>query len=253
VGETERHPTRTRSYDGLLPPGVRIYAVGDIHGRLDLLSRMLELIARDAETLPAKTRRVLVFLGDYIDRGPDSRTVIERLLAGPLPGFRAVFLRGNHEDTLLQFLDDLNAGPGWLAYGGVATMLSYGLRLPADLPPRLRVFTAQQMLREHLPPEHLAWLRALPHYVELGGYVFVHAGIRPGVPLAQQRDQDLVWIREEFLSSMVDHGKVVIHGHTIAMQAESLPNRIGIDTGAYVTGRLTSVVLEGNERRFLQT
>ncbi|CAK0741074.1 serine/threonine protein phosphatase 1 [Azospirillaceae bacterium] len=253
VSSSERRSERMKGYSGPLPPGVRIYAVGDIHGRLDLLVRIQEMISADAAKLPAEVLRVLVFLGDYIDRGPDARGVVDRLMTMPLPGFKTLCLRGNHEETMLHFLEDLGAGAGWLAYGGVATMLSYGMRLPADLPPRQRLQSAQKMLREQLPVDHLHWLRGLPHYAELGGYIFVHAGIRPGVPLERQRDEDMVWIREEFLNSTADFGKVVVHGHTIAMQAESLPNRIGIDTGAYVTGHLTCVVLEGDRRRFIHT
>ena len=238
---------------GRVPPGVRIYAVGDIHGRLDLLTAMLERIKTDTEALPPVARMIIIFLGDYLDRGNHSKAVIEQLIAWPLPRFEPVFLRGNHEATVLQFLDDLTAGPGWLAYGGVNTLLSYGVRPPVDVPPRLRLAAVQHQLRETLPPSHLAFLRQMPFYVEIGSYLFVHAGIRPGIPLEQQRKDDLLWIREDFLSSTADHGRVVVHGHTITMEAESLPNRIGVDTGAYATGRLTAAVLENDERRFIDT
>ena len=245
---TPESPTR-----GWLPPGLRLYAVGDIHGRLDLLQTMIDCIRDDAADRPKGTRCRVVFLGDYVDRGARSREVIECLMSGPLPDFETTYLRGNHESTMLQFLDDLTAGPGWLTYGGINTLLSYGLCPPVDVPPRQRLAAVQQQLRTVLPPSHLAFLRGLSPWAAVGTYLFVHAGIRPGVPLDRQREEDMVWIRHEFLSSQADHGVVVVHGHTIAMEADSLPNRIGIDTGAYATGRLTAVVLEGASRRFIDT
>ncbi len=238
---------------GRLPPGLRVYAIGDIHGRMDLLTAMLERIHGDIETMPPEGRVHIVFLGDYLDRGNHSKSVIDYLISWPQPHFEVTFLRGNHEATMLQFLTDLTAGPGWLTYGGVNTLLSYGVRPPVDVPPRLRLAAVQTQLRATLPTAHVAFLRHLSFYTEIGSYLFVHAGIRPGVPLDQQRHEDLVWIREDFLSSTADHGWVVVHGHTITMEAESLPNRIGIDTGAYATGRLTAVVLENEDRRFIDT
>jgi serine/threonine protein phosphatase 1 len=235
-----------------IPPPDLVYAIGDVHGRLDLLDPLLAAIDADRASFPGRAI-VKVFLGDYIDRGPQSRGVIDYLMAGPLPGAEAVFLRGNHESTMLQFLDDLTAGPGWLTYGGVNTLLSYGLRPPVTVPPALRLPTVQQQLRQALPPEHRAFLGRLPAFAMIGTYLFVHAGIRPGVALDRQRDEDMVWIRDEFLTSTLDHGVVVVHGHTIAMHADSLPNRIGVDTGAYATGRLTAAVLEGTGRRFIDT
>ena len=238
---------------GWLPPGLRVYAVGDVHGRLDLLQVMVERIRADAATLSEDDVCRVLFLGDYIDRGPHSRGVIEYLMANPLPEFETIFLRGNHELTMLQFLDYLSVGPGWLTYGGVNTLLSYGLRPPVAVPPELRLPTVQHQLRQVLPSSHQAFLRAMPAFAMIGTYLFVHAGIRPGVSLDRQRDDDMVWIRDEFLTSTLDHGVVVVHGHTIAMEADSLPNRIGIDTGAYATGRLTAGVLDGAERRFIDT
>ncbi len=238
---------------GRVPPGLRVYAIGDIHGRFDLLMAMLERIQADTETLPPDSRAQIVFLGDYIDRGNHSRTVIDHLIAWPHPHLDVIFLRGNHEATMLSFLEDISAGPGWLTYGGVNTLLSYGVRPPVDVPPRLRMAAVQYQLRETLPTAHIAFLRRLAFTHEIGSYLFVHAGIRPGIPLDQQRYDDLVWIRDDFLSSTADHGRVVVHGHTISMEAESLPNRIGVDTGAYATGRLTAAVLENDERRFIDT
>ncbi len=238
---------------GILPPGLRVYAIGDIHGRFDLLVAILEQIQADCVTQPAGGRVRIVFLGDYLDRGSHSRSVLDYLISWPHPDFEVDYLRGNHEATVLQFLDNIRAGPGWLTYGGVNTLLSYGVRPPVDVPPRQRLAAVQQQLRAVLPPAHLGFLRRLAYYVEIGSYVFVHAGLRPGVALERQSNEDMVWIREDFLHSTADHGRVVVHGHTISMEAESLPNRIGIDTGAYATGRLTAVVLEGDERRFIDT
>ncbi|MEI6985448.1 MAG: metallophosphoesterase family protein [Rhodospirillaceae bacterium] len=241
-------PTR-----GLLAPGLRVYAVGDIHGRLDLLLTLIARIHADAASLQRGGRCRVVFLGDYIDRGSQTKAVIECLLSNPFPEFETNFIRGNHEATMINFLDDLMAGPGWLTYGGINTLLSYKVRPPVDVPPRQRLAMVQAQLRDILPSTHLAFLRGLAPYVVIGTYLFVHAGIRPGVALADQSVDDLVWIRDAFLHSSHDHGVVVVHGHTIAMEAESLPNRIGVDTGAYATGRLTAAVLEGETRRFIDT
>lgn len=247
-----------------VPRGVRVYAVGDIHGRFDLLEQLLAQIARDAD--PAVDLvKYLVFLGDYVDRGPQSRMVIERLAGPPLPGFGAIHLRGNHEAAMLEFLerdhqDDPGTGRGdghlagaWLAYGGDATMASYGVVPPAeDAPPEL-LEEARQRLLAALPDHHLGFLKRLRSSIAIGDYLFVHAGIKPGVPLDRQAESDLLWIRREFLHSTVNHGKVVVHGHTIAEKPEIRSNRIGIDTGAFATNRLTALVLEGAERRFLCT
>jgi serine/threonine protein phosphatase 1 len=235
------------------PPGTRIYAVGDIHGRLDLLLRLQQLIAADAGRSNAQ-RRVLVYIGDYIDRGPNSAGVLDRLLDEPLPGFETVHLLGNHEDTLLQFPDDVSVGPSWLAYGGVQTLASYRIDAsPGSWSDGRELQRLQEEVRRRVPRRHVEFMRALPLMHIEGGYLFVHAGLRPGVPLERQERDDLLWIREEFLDSAEDHGKVVVHGHTIAERPESLANRIGIDTGAFHTARLTCVVLDGTSRAFLHT
>ncbi|XEY20591.1 metallophosphoesterase [Azospirillum sp. HJ39] len=235
-----------------VPRGIRVYAVGDIHGRLDLLDQLLGQIARDAGQ-GSELLHYLVFLGDYVDRGPDSRLVIERLSCGLPPAFGAVCLRGNHEDTMQGFLSDLRMAPGWLTYGGDATLESYGITAPAADAPMEHLHQAQCMLNNVLPPHHRAFLAGLRNHLTIGDYHFVHAGVRPGVPLDRQEDKDRLWIRDAFLGSRADHGKVVVHGHTIAPEPDLLPNRIGIDTGAYATNRLTALVLEGTERRFLCT
>lgn len=235
------------------PPGSRLYAIGDIHGRLDLLREIHELIAADAARSNAK-RRVLVYIGDYIDRGPDSAGVLDLLLDRPLPDFEIVHLLGNHEDTLLQFPDDMTVGPSWLTYGGVQTLASYFI----DVPPgswrdERELRRLQGEIRRRLPRRHVEFMRGLPLTHVEGDYFFVHAGIRPGIPLERQERDDLLWIRDEFLHSPEDHGKVVVHGHTISEAPDQQPNRIGIDTGAFHTDRLTCVVLEGTSRAFLQT
>lgn len=232
-----------------VPAGLRIYAVGDVHGRADLLRRLLAQIAADAAGF--KGRCQLIFLGDYVDRGVDSRAVIDLLTGGLPTGFEANFLKGNHEAALLAFLKDSAIGPDWFSFGGGATLLSYGVA--PDLVQRGAFELARQQLLERLPAAHLSFLNSLHLSVAFGDYVFVHAGIRPGVPLADQQEQDLLWIRDAFLGSNAAHGVLVVHGHTVTAEPELRPNRIGIDTGAYATGRLTALVLEGKERRFLRT
>jgi serine/threonine protein phosphatase 1 len=237
-----------------LAEGKAVYAIGDIHGRLDLLEQTLALVAEDAHRHPKDVSRSLVFVGDYIDRGPDSRGVVERLLDDPLPGFTTVRLMGNHEDSLLRFIDRQSDGLGWLTYGGVGTLMSYGVpvrTLPAD---PASAEELRQATWAALPAAHEAFLRrCLLHHVE-DDYVFVHAGIRPGRTLDRQSPQDLLWIRDDFLRSRTPlPGMVVVHGHTICDTAQDLGHRINIDTGAFVSGRLTTLVLRGAARRFLNT
>ncbi len=233
------------------PPGARIYAIGDIHGRADLLDRMHDMIRVDALGRRA-AEKIVVYLGDYVDRGDDSRGVVDRLIARPLVGFRAVTLRGNHEEFLLRFLDDPEVGPAWLANGGDATLYSYGVDWRETMAEDdwAEVSAA---FRAALPADHLAFLAGLALSDIEGDYLFVHAGIRPGVELAAQSPDDLMWIRGEFLGSTADHGRVVVHGHTITDAPDLRDNRIGIDTGAYATGTLTCLVLDGAERQILQT
>jgi serine/threonine protein phosphatase 1 len=236
-----------------VPPGTRVYAIGDIHGRLDLLVDLQDQIRAHAAEYPA-ARRVLVYIGDYIDRGYQSRQTLDHLLDSPLPGFNSVHLSGNHERTLLEFLDDISVGAGWLRYGGRETLFSYGVEWDRDLAGAEACLERIRLeLRQKLPERHRRFLADLPLMHEEGDYLFVHAGIRPGVPLDRQEPDDLLWIRDEFLASAADHGKVVVHGHSISEQPELRPNRVGIDTGAFATGRLTCLVLEGNQQSFLAT
>jgi serine/threonine protein phosphatase 1 len=230
------------------PADSRIYAIGDVHGRLDLLLRLEEMIEADAARSRAG-RRVVVYLGDYVDRGPDTQGVVERLAKGSLAGFERILLKGNHEDMMLRFLAGEPVSRVWFMNGGMQTLRSYGVTgLIEDLPA-----IARAALARAVPDHHRAFLGGLAlNHVE-GDYLFVHAGIRPGLALTRQAEADLLWIREEFLDSSADHGKVVVHGHTITPKPERLPNRIGVDTGAFMTGRLTALVLEGGEARFIAT
>ena len=236
-----------------VPDGERVYAIGDIHGRADLLDGLQARIMADAEGAPAGTAFTAVYLGDYVDRGPDSRGVIERLLAAPLPGFLEVHLKGNHEDMMLRFLDDPDQGWSWMVNGGDATALSYGLTLTGGGEAAERMARMRDELAARLPHAHLDFLRSLEMSHVSGDYLLVHAGIRPGVALDRQSEDDLLWIRDAFLRSPADHGKVVVHGHTPTAAPELRANRIGIDTAAYASDVLTCLVLDGAERRFLAT
>jgi serine/threonine protein phosphatase 1 len=234
-----------------VPEGTLVYAVGDIHGRADLLEKMHAAILKDALDVPAE-RKVVVYLGDYVDRGPHSKRVVDILLERPLVGFERVHLMGNHEAFLIEFLNDLEAGPGWLFNGGLTTLASYGVKvgkydeLSYDVLQRV-----QDEFRDKIPDSHLDFFRGLEFSRTEGDFFFVHAGIRPGVPLDNQTDEDMLWIREEFLGSDEDFGKIIVHGHTITWEPEVRSNRVGIDTGAFASGVLTALVLEGREQDFL--
>jgi serine/threonine protein phosphatase 1 len=236
-----------------VPPGVCVYAIGDIHGRADLLEVMHRQIMVDSEQLTPGTDKLVLYVGDYVDRGLESRQVIDQLLARPLRGFHSVYLLGNHDAWLLSFLIDARIGTTWLRYGGDATLHSYGirLRLPVDEPEYYE--DLQLELRERLPRPHIEFLEELELSYETGDYLFVHAGVRPSLPLDRQTADDLLWIREPFLSSRRDLGKVVVHGHTVEAEPAVRANRIGIDTGACWTGCLTCLVLEEGRYRFLNT
>ncbi|MGX1198702.1 serine/threonine protein phosphatase 1 [Parvibaculum sp. MBR-TMA-1.3b-4.2] len=233
------------------PEGMRIYAIGDIHGRADLLEGLLARIEKDARDFSG--RKVIVFLGDYVDRGMDSRAVLDRLVAGPPTAFEAVYLKGNHEEAMLQFLADAEFGRTWKYYGGLETLHSYGVRDLMRHDSADEFEQAREKLEAELPEAHKKFLQRLETSAEFGDYFFAHAGVRPGVPLSKQIDEDLLWIREDFLLSESSFGKVVVHGHTPEEKAVFRNNRIGVDTGAYMTGVLTALVLEGRSQRLLQT
>lgn len=233
------------------PPGHRAYAVGDVHGRLDLLEELLAAIEADCKARP-KAKVTIVFLGDLIDRGPQSADVVERL-RHYRPAFASpLFLMGNHEEVLLRLLDGEAALlDDWLLYGGAECARSYGLD-PATLGDAERG-DALRHLRGAVPHAHVKFLKSFVDTATFGSYLFVHAGIRPGIPLGGQDRSDLRWIRRPFLDAEDAHEHVVVHGHTISECAEILPNRIGIDTGAYRTGVLTALGIEGEDRWLLQT
>jgi serine/threonine protein phosphatase 1 len=234
-----------------LPEGQRVYAVGDVHGRADLLARLADLVAVDLAERPA-AQALAVFLGDYVDRGRDSAGVLDRLAAGQFPT-PMISLRGNHEETFLEFLQNPEILESWRHYGGVETLVSYGVSA-RDIMRGRGYDAARVALWEALPPAHLDFLNGTLLSWSAGDYFFAHAGVRPQVPLERQNAHDLLWIREEFLNyrgSFDD--KVVVHGHTPMPEAELLHNRINVDTGAYATGVLTCVVLEADARRLIHT
>jgi serine/threonine protein phosphatase 1 len=241
-------PTRRIPTSG----GRLVYAVGDIHGRADLLTRLVAKIERDAEGLASERRPVVVFLGDYVDRGDNSKSVIDQLLALKAEGrFEVRTLKGNHEQALMDFLDDPEVGPTWEDFGGRQTLLSYGVSPPGPRPLPEEWEEVRVEFNDALPNEHRAFLSALELMVGYGDYAFVHAGVRPGVPLAEQRAQDLLWIRDEFLRSRAEFDKVVVHGHSPSLEPFLGANRIGVDTGAYATGVLTAVRLHQADQTIL--
>lgn len=233
------------------PAQRRIYAVGDIHGRDDLLRALHGLIQGDVATAAPGVRPVVVYLGDYVDRGPGSLEVIDMLLNEPLKGFQRVHLMGNHERMMLDFLEG-PPDPLWLFNGGTATLLSYGVA-GMTLSTERELEYLRRSLAETLPSTHRGFLESLSLSHEEGDYLFVHAGVRPGRPLDRQEAQDLLWIRGPFLHSTADFGRRIVHGHTITQEPVVARNRIGIDTGAFFSGRLTCAVFEGADVRFLHT
>lgn len=236
------------------PPDCRVYAVGDIHGRADLLRRLLALIAADAARRAPAARQSLIFLGDYVNRGADSRGVLEILSGAPPAGFDAVHLKGNHEVLLQRFLDDPVEQFGtWLSAGGHATLASYGVdgQQVAFGPGYAR--RCRDRFAAALPPRHLDFLRRLAVSHTLGDYFFVHGGVRPGITLAGQHERDLLWIKREFMDHGGRHEKMIVHGHVPLDAAELADNRISLDTRAWYSGRLTAARLEGARVDLLAT
>lgn len=233
------------------PRGHRAYAVGDVHGRLDLLERLLARIEEDAARRPAR-KTSLIFVGDLIDRGPDSRGVVERLRTYRHDRIRTYFLMGNHEEVLLRLLaGERGILTNWLQFGGAECLKSYGCD-SSEFAAESEA-TSLQRVRDAIPASHSSFVRGFADTLTLGDYLFVHAGIRPGVDLSLQSQTDLRWIRSPFLEDETDHGMVVVHGHTINPEIVERPNRIGIDTGAYRTNVLTALALEGEARWVLNT
>lgn len=246
-------PAQVRSTPPCLPPGQRVYAIGDIHGRCDLLMTLLQMVAiDDRERGPADSR--LVFLGDFIDRGPQSRLVVETMIALEEAGQPATFLMGNHEELLLMAHGgDRKAANIYISdyFGGFETLLSYGVEESEIASARGDELAA--LIERAVPPRHIDWMRKLDLFYRQGDYAFVHAGVRPGIALQDQAATDLRWIRHEFLDDEGDHGAMIVHGHSITETVDEQPNRIGIDTGAFMSGRLTALGIEGSERWYLQT
>jgi serine/threonine protein phosphatase 1 len=245
------------------PEGVCLYAVGDIHGRRDLLDQLMELIREDADKLPEGIKPQIIFLGDYIDRGLKSRDVIDFFTSGAADRFDPVYLMGNHEEALLRFLQEASFGNQWARYGGAETLYSYGLAPPnqrASLNSHEEMSAARDAwarvwgeFRNRLPAEHLAFFQSLKPYHVAGDYLFVHAGLRPGVELEEQSIRDMLWIREEFLDDRANFPQMVVHGHTPMDSVHQDARRIGLDTGAFLTGRLTAARLTGTDVAFLST
>jgi serine/threonine protein phosphatase 1 len=233
-----------------VPQGTRIYVVGDVHGRLDLLEKLLGRIEEDRAKRPV-ARAIHVFLGDYIDRGRWSRETIDRLISHGA-AHESVFLKGNHELIAVGCLSDPTRIDQWLRLGGRETLASYGVS-PELFTKRTRIAAAQSAFHHALPAAHFRFLGSLRNSFACGDYFFAHAGARPYVELSHQIENDLLWIRGEFLSSTHDFGKIIVHGHTPTSEVEIRPNRINIDTGAFATDRLTCLVLEGEDLALIDT
>lgn len=226
-----------------LPEGVRIYAFGDIHGRADLLEQLFAEIEADLARSPVD-RAIEVYVGDYIDRGPHSNRTLD-LLIERSHDREAVFLKGNHEAYFLELLGDSTKFNDWRQFGGLQTLMSYGIQ-PSLNPDAAEQVELTRMLNEAVPAEHLSFLRALRSSFVCGDFFFVHAGVRPGIPLTEQQESDLLWIRSEFLESTENFGKYIVHGHTPVRAPDIRANRVNIDTGAYATGNLTLLKIEGS-------
>jgi Calcineurin-like phosphoesterase len=241
------------------PDGQILYAIGDIHGRDDLLVELLDLLAGDLKNNDPEKEVSMIFLGDYVDRGLGSKAVLDRLIAlekqtaSPEIGLNAFFLMGNHEEALLRFMDDPGFGEQWLVHGGTETLLSYGVQPPKGKTDPSAWQTVSAALREALGEAHRGFLERLRDRLILGDYIFVHAGLRPGVALEAQTTSDLLWIRNDFIHDTTYFEKKVVHGHTPKPQPYADHRRIGIDTGAYITGTLTAVRLEADAVSYLQT
>lgn len=235
-----------------VPAGVVVWAVGDIHGRLDLLDPLLDHMLQDLSRSSAE-RKVIVFLGDYIDRGPDSRGVLERLAElAENASIECRFIQGNHEERMLAFLDDPSVGPSWCEYGGTEALASFGLKPPAMAHKTQAWAPVAADLAHRLTKRQRALLDRLEASVSIGGYFFAHAGARPGVPLADQSDRDLMWIRGSFLDDPEPFEQIVVHGHTPSRDVHVDGRRIGVDTGVYKWDMLSAVRLEDERVQIAQ-
>jgi serine/threonine protein phosphatase 1 len=233
-----------------VPKDICIYAIGDIHGRNDLLIPLLDRIAEDTQKRKVSEFQ-LVFLGDYVDRGPDSCAVVETILEIKLPKTTVIALNGNHEVSMLSFLDDPLKGKRWLHYGGDATLRSYGITVSACDLEGQDIVEIGERFRQTLPGKHRTFFEGLSESYAVGDYFFAHAGVDPTLSLENQKEEDLLWIRDNFLLHEQAYEKVIIHGHSITPSPEFKSNRIGIDTGAFYSDKLTCLVLEGDDKQIL--
>lgn len=236
--------------DASVPEGHVIYAIGDIHGRADLLRTTIEKIHSDLVTLDQK--KTIIYLGDYIDRGPDSAVVIDILQSASEEDIQSHLIMGNHEEFLVRFLDNPMEGMPWLTYGGAETLLSYSVGMPPGVLSTDKLEKVSDDLMHKLNERgHLAFYRGLKDAVTIGDYYFTHAGIHPDISLQKQTGEHLRWIREPFLGHTAGYSHVIVHGHTVTDEPVFKPNRIGIDTGAYHSGKLTCLRLEQNRYSIL--
>ncbi|MDA0967542.1 MAG: metallophosphoesterase family protein [Proteobacteria bacterium] len=232
------------------PIDTRIYAIGDIHGNADLLNQLHKKINDDAKQYYVQNK-IIIYLGDYIDRGLQSKEVIDTLINNPLEGFKKIYLKGNHEEALLTFLEEPEFGDSWFLQGGQATVRSYGAKLHDKDNQRLGMTEVHKNFNNSLPSKHLEFYRNLKISHIESDYIFVHAGLKPGVDIKKQKDWDMLTIREEFVFSKKEFDKTVVFGHTIFTEPFQKNKRIGIDTGAYAYGKLTCVVLQDSSIKFL--
>ncbi len=233
--------------------GRLVYAVGDVHGHNPTLHALLDIIRTDLAAQPHDRKPLLIFLGDYVDRGPDSAGVIQTVLDLMAEGtFEVRALKGNHEEALLDFLSDPAFGATWSDYGGNTTLASYGVQPPVSRTDVEAWIAARDAFARALPQDHLALLNRLELMVELGDFAFVHAGVRPGVSLANQTERDLLWIRQEFLQATGRFEKLIVHGHTPMEEPQISSIRMGLDTGVYATGILTAARIDDRGYKILQ-
>lgn len=238
---------------GEVPNQCRVYAIGDIHGRADLLVQLLEKIVDDNMAQSIVERQVIIFLGDYIDRGPGSCDVID-ILTSELPnGYEFFFLKGNHEAMMLEAMKNRQALPTWFHNGGQKTLLSYGINPERYIVTPGEALKLGELLAEKMPDRHKKFFRKLRLSVSIGDYFFVHAGVNPVTSIENQKERDLLWIRQRFLKHKRKFEKIIIHGHSVSNSPDLKSNRIGIDTGAWKTGKLTALRLQDRDYAFITT
>ena len=249
----QRSNATSVSYDQACGPfGRTIIAIGDIHGQLSALEKLLKKIS--AENFDSNTEKIYVFLGDYIDRGPSSKGVIDRLLDWSSK-HKTIFLKGNHEAIFLDFLEKPTSTGQWLSYGGLETLIDYGVIPEAGAKKHSDLFDLRERLLENLPESHLSFFNRLRLSYGSGDFMFVHAGVNPKIPVSDNTEEDLLWIRGHFLGHRGLFEKLIVHGHTITMDGrpEIKPNRVGIDTGSYVNGTITAMIIEGENKYFINS